>query len=146
MHVIVCYRCATRCSDNMLLYVVVVDICATFRGLLCYHVLSGWTVVLLLAAHSLLCVIMVDGILGTLSIPSVLCYQCYRVLSCVIVCCRVLSCVIVCYCVLSWWMLAIVLFPSLVTCVISVIVCYHVLLCVIVCYHGGCRPLYSFHP
>ena len=67
---------------------------------------------LLLAAHSLLCVIMVDGILGTLSIPGVLCYQCYRVL----------SCVIVCYCVLSWWMASLVLFPSLVYCVISVIV------------------------
>ena len=42
----------------------------------------------------ILCVIIVDVGLGTLSIPSVLCYQCYHVL----------SCVIVCYCVLSWWM------------------------------------------
>ena len=44
----------------MILYVVAVDICATFRGLLCYHVLlllaaPSYHVLLLLAAPSLLC-------------------------------------------------------------------------------------------
>ena len=63
---------------------------------------------------------MVHVSLGTLSIHSVLCYQCYHVL----------SCVIVCYRVLSWCMSALVHFPSLEYCVISVIMCYRVSSCV----------------
>ena len=124
MHVIVCYQCATRCSDNMILYVVAVDIVlpsVVYCVIVCCCYLPP------LVYCVILCVIMVDVGLGTLSIPIVYC---------------VIS-VIMCYCVLSWWMASLVLFPSLVTCVI---VCYRVLSCVIVCYHGGCRPFYSFHP
>ena len=69
---------------------------------------------------------MVDVGLGTLSIPSVLCYQCYHVLSCVIM-----------------------VHVSLGTLSIHSVLCYqcyHVLSCVIVCYHGACQPWYTFHP
>ena len=83
--------------------------------------------------HVLSCVIiMVDVSLGTLSIPSV------TVLSCVIMCYHVLSCVIVCYCyrVVSVISCIIVCYHVL-SCVISVMMCYRVLSmssCVIVCY------------
>ena len=97
-----CYQCYRALSFGIMCY----------RGMnvassnQCYHdcVLSVLSCVIM----CLLCVIMVDVSLGTLFVPTVLCYQCYHVLSCVIVllcvtvivCYHVLSCVIVCYCVL----------------------------------------------